>query len=452
MLFRERTSFDWSFDWKQKNPCDLLTPDLTDDEKVSILGVCTFHPNGYFREKAIKELSKVRTGKEIPYLLIRMNDWVGVVREQAKESILDRLTLELSKEIVKNLPLIMRLQRCMRAEYSEIIEEAVLLLAKEECHKYLEWGLKHTDAKVRLYCYEIILQNQIFDLSTVIHFITKESIPQTRLYVICKIIGTMSGEDLNCFIPVLLKEQFAPIRILALKQYLAIKSEESISVLEKFLFDKNVSIREMARSYLKQKGNYDFAAIYRKALQNEKLLYGAICGLGETGQSEDTEYLIPYLDTKQVKIVKAVLRSLSRLDFQTYKSLLIPFLDDERPGVSKEAYRILYKQIVSSDGQKIYSIYQQSEAEHTKMNTARLLSSLSKWEAIYYIIEICAADNERISKLGQYELYKWKMRYNRSYINPSKEQIEKLKRGVEKYHSVITERDREYLEFVLKDL
>lgn len=47
--------------------------------RTAVLGVLSNHHNGYVREEAVRLLSQVTDGSELPYLLVRQNDWVAPI-------------------------------------------------------------------------------------------------------------------------------------------------------------------------------------------------------------------------------------------------------------------------------------------------------------------------------------------------------------------------------------
>src|SRR5262249_13625404 len=56
-------------------PADLLRrPGIY--ERAAIVGLLSFHESGYIREAAVRELSGRPDPNVLPYLLIRVNDWV----------------------------------------------------------------------------------------------------------------------------------------------------------------------------------------------------------------------------------------------------------------------------------------------------------------------------------------------------------------------------------------
>lgn len=53
-----------------------FTPEIS----VHLLGVASLNYNGYIREKALKLASGLSEAKMVPYILLRLSDWVLPVR------------------------------------------------------------------------------------------------------------------------------------------------------------------------------------------------------------------------------------------------------------------------------------------------------------------------------------------------------------------------------------
>jgi HEAT repeat protein len=449
--FRGRSSIEWRCDWKNKNPKCLLHPLMSEEEKVTILGLCTFHPNGYFREKAVRALSEMKTGGEIPYLLIRVNDWVMQVRNLSKEQLLAYMMPEHTMSFVKNMPLILRLEDCSRDEHKDIINSVLTVLCSAEGMKSLLRGLESIDSRVRLDCYKVILKAKALDNKTIISYLVKDRNPYNRLFVLRKIEKEIAYEDFMDIEQLLINDKLPQIRVLALEKLNEFQRAGAVDILEKSLFDKSHSVRETARCLLSKYKVYDFAAIYREAIQNSKDITAGIYGLGETGSSGDAKGISGFLNSSETGIVKAAVIALAHLDIQRYKEEIIAKLSDERPGISKAAGRVLYKEIHAGDADSIYKIYSRAVKEHVKVNTAILLCSLSKWDAIRYIIEFCANDNEKISALGQQAVERWKLRYNYSFTAPTEKQVAMILKSLSDFGKGIKDGHRGFIEFSMRD-
>jgi len=195
IIFRERTSYEWYYEWSNSNPIELLHPLMAKEEKFSILGLSSFHPSGYFREKAILALSDMNTGGAIPYILIRLNDWVRQVRIMSQKQIKRYLKPEYARDFVRNLPLVLRLKECSRDDHLEVVNSVISIISSEEGSNELINGLETDDPKLRLACYKIILQTKLMDTRTIIKNIMKDSNPFNRLFVLKNIKSEVTRED-----------------------------------------------------------------------------------------------------------------------------------------------------------------------------------------------------------------------------------------------------------------
>lgn len=450
-IFRESMSYDSYNDWRNRNPKELLHPSMSEEEKITILGLCSFHPNGYFREKAIIALTSMEKGQGIPYVLIRINDWVKQVRNTSKEQLLIYLTPEHAMSFVNNLPLVLRLIECSRDEHIEIINAIISIISNEEGAEKLISGLKSKDSKVRLACYIIILQTKVMDNRSIIDYLIKDKNPYNRLFVLRHIHQGIKQDEFFDISPLLLQDKFAQIRIIALEKLYYFMPEEAMEQLEKSLFDNNQSVRELSRYLLAKQKEYDFSNIYRYAIGNNDKLYAAICGLGETGNINDSKIISRFLHSQEVKIVKASINALAQLDIKGYKEGFIWFLNDERSGISKTARRVLHKVIYASDAAFIYEIFKKAIYNHVKINTCLLLCTLSKWNSLRYIIEFCADKNESILEIGQWALERWIIKYNQSFTKPTNNQIDEIRKSLVYFGNSIKDSDRDFIEFIIKD-
>jgi hypothetical protein len=66
--------------WYTIKTKDVSHPASMGETSVSLLGLASCHTNGYVREEALRDLGKMETGAELPFLFIRANDWVEVIR------------------------------------------------------------------------------------------------------------------------------------------------------------------------------------------------------------------------------------------------------------------------------------------------------------------------------------------------------------------------------------
>jgi hypothetical protein len=158
--FRINSSIEGNYNWKNESPRNLVLSDMSVDEKVTIFCLCTLHPNGYLREKAIQELASYSTGREILFFTLRCNDWVPEVREIAKEYMASRLTSKYANHIVQNLPVLFRLEDTRREDHNELMEKVVHFLSQEESLSYVERGTEYECRNTRYFCYRVMISSE----------------------------------------------------------------------------------------------------------------------------------------------------------------------------------------------------------------------------------------------------------------------------------------------------
>ena len=452
LLFREQTSLEWEHDWKREDPANLLLPSLSESEKAIILGLASFHSNGYFRERAIRALSRMTTGVELPYLVIRLNDWVPAIWNRSNAAVLRRLNPQNARVIIDALPLIFRLRGRSRHDHHDLVDAAIATLSKPDARSELELGLRSKDSMIRQCCYRAVIEAGIFDNSALLDHMIKEPSPTNRAFILRHISANLTPEEFRPYRPALLRDKSAPVRLTALRLLHQFNPAESIAELELAVLDEDSAVREAARLLLKKcDDKYDFPRIYREILQDPSIrCRGAISGLGETGQADDTKYIMPILKADKVRWVRSGMRAVAKLNFLGSKDALIAFLADPRTGVAKEARRLLYGRINAIDAELIHKDYFQDKPAALRQQAAFLLCGLGKWDAPKYLLEICADQSEPIAEFGLSALSKWLSRYNCSFTIPSRAQLEAIQTALKAHGSAIPDETRRLIEFILK--
>lgn len=131
---------DWAYDsgalhpWRTMKPSEL--PKLLRlPASDFLLGVASFHNNGYVRESALEMLSRVRSGIELPFVLLRLNDWVPQIRRIAADAISARLETDYASHFIRKLWLVSRLRSCGRGEHELILRRISSLLGSADLRK-----------------------------------------------------------------------------------------------------------------------------------------------------------------------------------------------------------------------------------------------------------------------------------------------------------------------------
>ncbi len=421
------------------------------EPSIYALGLVSLHQSGYVREEAIRYINKINTGEELSFLLIRFNDWVPSIREIAYEFVKSRLNHGYTKTFLKNIVLLYKLKDSRRHAYSELIDGAFNLLKAPEASDILIEALKSKDTFIRRSAFKIITETKA-DPNIVAQEGLKQKDHIIRFWVVDNVLPKLAKDDHYKAVTQIKKDPFMPIRREALfiiaTRYPQIASEE----LKKALLDNHMAIRESARNYLSKIEDINYAEVYRAFLVSDdlRILKVAILGLGETGAIEDSLSIAPFVSRKESPIRRAVIRSLAKLDANSFGDLFYETLTDERRGISSEARKVFVKNLKLVNLAKLLAIFNESFFVHVRKNILILIDKLGKWDKVPPFIMASSDSNCEVSELSSRYLTKWLASYNASFETPTQSQINEIVKSIDKFGSNLDEGFKKQLVFSLK--
>jgi hypothetical protein len=83
-------------------------------------------------------------------------------------------------------------------------------------------------------------------------------------------------------------------------------------------------------------------------------------------------------------------------------------------------------------GEDIWNAFSASKNFKVRRNALFLISRLSKWESISYLVLAVASDDDATRKLAETYLNRWYIKSNSSFTTPTTEQVERLNSALEK--------------------
>lgn len=417
-------SYYWyhcNVNWKKIKIEQLFTTEMSLEEEKAVLIFATFHASGYLREKALKKL--VQYPNTLQYILIRRNDWVREIRECAKKLLKDRYDYFVEGELICAIPAMKMLVKGKRDSFMEEYVLFVTMLQGNDAE--MKIGLDSQDPSIRLFCAELLLKknNEIEWLKS---FLAKEKMQYVRETLYKNYIynyGVIDHEVLE----IMLVDRCSKIRIMGL-DYIHNHQTQHHDFIIKFLLDTNKNIRDFARSWIiKIDNTFSFRNFYLQELQNKNIL--AIAGIGETGVKEDAPLIEKYLNAHEIKVVKMTLNALIKLDKKRYIARCVSFLNDNRVGIVKYVSAIL-----SHDAQyyeeEIKQIFKHSKQLFVKLKCAKLLFSVSKWNALHNMILALDHEDSIISDAAKQSIENWVNNFNRSFVDCPVEQKEMIKESI----------------------
>lgn len=405
-----------------------------------LVAMTSFHHNGYVREAAVNYLNAQQSGVELPYLLIRLTDWVPQVSEQAKTALKSRLQKDYLHHFVENLLLIELLSKKKRGSAPEAIASTVIakiheVIKEPENRPLLLKGLTAPTWETRRMCLKLLkivraealeggadaenkLEKARFDARQVIEAVLAEKDVTNRL-LIFDFAADLAVDEQIALMVRLGKDTAPSIRRNALEILCRIDSQSNAKNLERGLLDRSPLVREFARFKLIQAGNgVDFRQFYLDKLQSKpsaKIIASALAGLGEVGDEEDVEVLLKFFEHPQVAVRRFATLALGKLSPEDHDDIFLQMLNQPSVGLSRAAACVISGLPEPVDGEVLFQIFEQTDWKHVKLNALRLFNSLPKWERISYLLMATTSKQSEVKKMAVAYVESWGQRYRTTF-------------------------------------
>jgi HEAT repeat protein len=413
--------------WRKLRPSDLSR--FTSSEfAVSLLGLATFHSNGYVREAAVEHLAAHNSGQELPFLLIRLNDWVLPVRDAAATAVDARLRPEYAHHFLRSLQLVFRLERCGRANRA-LVDIVCSLLRRAECKEVLRAGMKSSDRALRRASFQLAADAGQAARAGIVRAALADTDPVARAWAARRFLPGVIAEELPSIAAPMLADRFMPVRRDALWALATKCPDFAVEPLKRALLDNHVGMREVARHFLGADVGFDVRQFYLDAVkrQDVKTLAASIRGLGETGKPEDTGMVSTFLKAPEPRFRRAATYAVGKLDAEHFVAQLTQLLADEMPGVSREAFKALLPKARQQSLDDYWKLFTNDQRIFVRRNALALMLRFSKWERLPPLLLACAGEDKRLSGLASNALQAWSRNYNSSFAEPTRTDFERIR-------------------------
>jgi hypothetical protein len=438
--------------WYTMKPRDVSHIAGIGEECVSILGIASFHASGYVREEATRELGRIETGAELPFLLIRANDWVDAVRSLARSLLLTRIRSDYLPHLLMWLPLALRLGNARRDDHSTIIQAIRTVFCSPEARKTLEAGFDSQDKVARRFCFDVALNWDVAYLKAVIKRALHTQDLHIRRAAVTRLRAILPHNELNEFLVVARRDSSATVRREALNIYLEKFGEQAEQELQSALLDSNISIREKAQQFFGKEGTVNVRGYYMQSLSaNEShKLTAAIAGLGETGLAIDSRLVEVFFANSSARIRAAALRAVAKLSPDADVDQFVVALDDPSARVGREGALALSKKANLVGGLRLWEVYVRTSHLHSKRFVLYLLARINKWDSVTYLIQSLSDQDERLVELSKRYITRWFARYNKSFVAPSAGQLKTLRDVLGERSLLVSSETQRKLESIVK--
>jgi HEAT repeat protein len=394
---------------------------------VSLVGLTSFHYSGYVRQASVEELALQRTGKELPFLLIRLNDWVSQVREAASAAVRNRLEPSYAVHFLANMALVIRLKNRGRVDQN-FLEEVRVLLKRPECKDILQSGMTSNDKTIRRISFQLAAESDPSTRTAIIRAVMTDPDAVVRYWAVRHFLPDVMSDELPNVVEPMLNDRFMPVRHDALWAVATKRPDLSEVPLRRALLDNHVSMRETARHFLSVAGIADARAFYVEAIGRgvDSQRFAAICGLGENGQTSDASLIFAYLDSPLPKLRRAATYALGKLDADGNLKTLTGILSDAKASVSREALKVLLPKVRQIPLDELENLISSDAKFHVRRNALTLILHSDKWRKLPALLNACGDGDSRISEFATRAMRYWFINYNRSFAEPTRADFERI--------------------------
>lgn len=404
----------------EKSDLDFYRVDFDEKTYLQLLGIASLNSSGYVREKAVKELARLKNADGLKFILLRLGDWVAAVRKAATNGTLSFLENCHIDDLLIQLPTIDWLLKVERVDLSEVHDRIIQFILNQNFSEELYNKIKRLDDKTRFRFYKTLLSNK-HPTKEQIHKISVDKNFLVRLELI-KYLSAFDIDTQKELIARFLHDHSARVRLDAL--YVSKSFNPSFdNQISELLSDEAASVRELSRHLLKGKG-IDFVVLYRQRIANQRFLSGSLLGVSETGNSEDLPIFEQYIHAEKSKLIVACLTAINKFNADKAKQYSLDLLVHPIKKVRGKAVEILAKSMNTETLKKVRDIYATGGYD-IKKTILKLYNKIGGWNIVGDLLLALADENANIQNFGWQLLDKWKAKATRLFTTPPATEIER---------------------------
>jgi hypothetical protein len=406
----------------------------------SLLAVASFNGNGYIREKALRELSRLRSPVGFRFILYRLGDWVRQVREVADAAVRCFLSPEYIKLLLAELPVMDEILQVRRVNLSVIHDSFVeFIVQRERSEEFLKL-VDEVGERARTAYYKHFLKSGNFDEVELRRISTDRSFMVRFLTI--KQISRFDASYQKEMIRTLMHDGSSRIRLTALyaSSSFAPGLDGEIFLL---LSDKSPAVREVCRAMSKSK-NLNFAEIYRTRVKDKQDLEGSIMGLCEAGERGDLTIFVENSQLGKAVVVLGCLTAIYRIDEDLAIAYSLSLLEFPSNIVRKKASAIICKHPQNGVLLQLRSKYSAGDPLMRQV-VLKVYKRIGGWRVVANIIDALTDEHDGVRDLAWEILGKWRIQATRLFTVASAEDIDRASKALQKIDTGVISDSRKAL-------
>lgn len=439
-------------EWLRLEPVQLDAIARRNDHAVALFGLASFHYSGRVREKAVRLLGLCNGSAELPFLFLRLNDWVDIVASLAAVEIRKRLVPEMAGAFARHIVFIQRLKAWGRVDHSATSNAIITFLAQPGCRAQLAAALESADPQSRKLIYEILAQSNDESAQHAILQALSDHAPPVRLWAMRGARGLLQGEQLAKAIDQSLNDRSSAVCTAAAYALIDSFPEKLLTHLPPLLMASSPTLRAIARFHLAKISDIDLRAFYTAQLASKgnRDVEIVVLSLGDLGNKDDVPLLRKYLQDPRPSVCAAAIRGLARICGDDLVAEFTAILLSRNGLVAKQAMQALSKRSSLVDQRTVWARFLQPDEATQRARYLRLLAGTNKWDALYFIMAARRDSDSIIVALADDFLKKWEQLFNSSASTPSPQQKLRVQEAMTAFSEGIDEQRLKRLQFLTR--
>jgi hypothetical protein len=320
--------------------------DRADANQAEGVAILTLHPSGHVREAALNQIQRLKRIDLLPFIVFRINDWVGAVSRLARSIVLDWVDKVGPSKIGELALILAHASRGQRHDLPGFMARVWQRLAQSPLlsRDAIRQAMRTADVGVR----RAFLRNQPLDTREHVREALEDADPVIQGHGIAA-TQSLPEEDRRELVNLVLRSPSVSSRRRAVVVAIEISAIDELT-LQGFLLDRSPAVREDARYFLEKQGFTGVRDAYLLALQNPRHIAAAIVGLGEVGAT--SEEILPYTADPRPSVRTACATALGKCA-PVDEEQLYAFLNDLSPSVVRAAVKSLIRSGLPLDGTRL---------------------------------------------------------------------------------------------------
>jgi hypothetical protein len=391
--------------------------------------------NGYFRHAALARCAVWLHADLLPALLLRLNDWVPQVREQAQATLAQYLAQydrAIASKLITLLPQVAALGQRQRADHKASQLAIEQYLQQAVCWPLLQNALLENELPCARHCFRLLYAMQTMPLANLAqHALGRKDVLLTAMVLDCCMeLDSAARARLH---QQLLSSPFNTARAIALREILqdALQQPDSAQmalkpILGKAIFDRSALVRDVVWHWHVRQGidpHTPWRAIWSLPNPGAQQLRCAIWAALKV----DARDLLPELRQLCHASTPSV-RSVARLACAQFAPEMLPELMqqallDSAPA-AKQQVQILTRRYKTPI--PLATLSDLCQHENGANRVLALLDLVEKWDALIFIFAIGRQHGQGMQTLLENKLHQWVQNDHKQYHGPHAVQRQQL--------------------------